>query len=143
MTYRITRMHEICAGHRVLGHENKCAFLHGHAYVFLLTCESTNDQLDKIGRVIDFSVIKTRLCDWLEHNWDHKMLLFEADPLCAVLADHGQAVVKLPTNPTAENLAAMMVEFIAPLQLAGTGVRLVSCTLHETSKCSATYEART
>lgn len=139
MSFRIARTHEICAGHRVLNHEGKCRNLHGHAYVFELTCKAESGGLDSLGRVIDFSVIKERLCNWLEDNWDHKMLLWEADPLCAPLRDLGQAVVTLPCNPTAEHLAALMVEVIGPRQLEGTGVRLVSCTLHETSKCSATY----
>jgi 6-pyruvoyl-tetrahydropterin synthase len=38
-------------------------------------------QAGRVGRVIDFSVIKTLLCDWLEDNWDHRFLLWEQDPM--------------------------------------------------------------
>jgi 6-pyruvoyltetrahydropterin/6-carboxytetrahydropterin synthase len=102
----ITRTHEIACGHRVFGHESKCAHLHGHNYTFELTVEAP--LLDALGRVLDFSAIKTRICDWLERNWDHKLLLLEADPLADMLSAFGEPVVKLPVNPTAENLAALV-----------------------------------
>ena len=136
MTYRITRSHEIHCGHRVYKHESKCAHLHGHSYVFDFTCEGA---LDAVGRVLDFSAVKERLCAWLETNWDHRFLIFDQDPLGMHLLDIDYTVVRVPFNPTAENIAAYMVEMIGPLALAGTGVRLVACTVHETSKCSATY----
>jgi 6-pyruvoyltetrahydropterin/6-carboxytetrahydropterin synthase len=135
---RITRWHEIDAGHRVCGHEGKCAHLHGHRYRVEFTCEAA--QLDALGRVIDFSVIKTRLCQWLEDHFDHRMLLWTHDPMLGPLRDLDHAVIALPCNPTAENLAQYLVETVGPQQLAGTGVRLAACTVHETSKCSATYE---
>jgi 6-pyruvoyltetrahydropterin/6-carboxytetrahydropterin synthase len=142
MNHRITRTHEIAAGHRVCGHEGKCKHLHGHAYRFDLTCEAESAELDELGRVIDFAVIKSRLCEWLEENLDHRMILWVHDPLLPALRDLDPAVVALPLNPTAEHLAQYMVETIAPAELAGTGVRLVSCTVHETSKCSATFGVR-
>ena len=142
MPHRIKRTHEICAGHRVYGHESKCAHLHGHAYVFDLVCEAPGG-LDHLGRVIDFGVIKSRLCSWLEDHWDHRMLLWEQDPACHSLRlIDPEAVVPLPLNPTAENLASMFVMAIAPELLLGTGVVLTECTVHETSKCSATYTRR-
>src|SRR5690606_40371968 len=50
------RYHDISCGHRVVGHEGKCRFLHGHNYRIHFTVAA--DQLDEIGRVVDFSVIK-------------------------------------------------------------------------------------
>jgi 6-pyruvoyltetrahydropterin/6-carboxytetrahydropterin synthase len=137
MAFRVTRTHEIACGHRVYGHETKCKHLHGHNYTFALTCEA--ERLDALGRVIDFGVIKNRLCEWLERHWDHRMLLWECDPLADPLREFDAAVVTLPVNPTAENLAHMMVTIIAPPLLDDTGVRLVACTVHETAKCSASY----
>lgn len=139
MTFRITRRHEIHCGHRVAGHESKCAHLHGHAYVFDLTCEAA--ELDSLGRVIDFAVIKERICGWLEDAWDHRMLLWEQDPLLPGLRALDPSVVAVPFNPTAENIARHMVEVIGPQTLRGTGVRLVCVGVQETSKCSAHYEA--
>lgn len=176
MSYTVIRSHEICAGHRVVGHESKCRHLHGHNYKFhfkvalkhgcgkvVTRGKLIEDGLDSVGRVIDFSVVKTTLCQWLENNWDHKFLHWEKDMLinglqCCIEADtqsergwptfgegdedlkaFNDSLVSLPFNPTAENLAAYMVEVIGPLLLEEHGVQLVECTIEETSKCHVNY----
>lgn len=169
MSYSVIRTHEICAGHRVVGHESKCRHLHGHNYKFHfkvapkpLDSESVKgDPLDQVGRVIDFSVVKSMLCEWLEKNWDHKFLHWERDDLIeglkAVIQQDCQewpqspsidaedrehffsSLVSLPFNPTAENLAAYMVEVIGPELLNPYGVELVECRIEETSKCHVEY----
>ena len=135
----ISRYHDISAGHRVVGHENKCSHLHGHNFRvhFTVTAES----LDDIGRVIDFSIIKAQLCDWLETHWDHRFLMYEADELLIPLQKiASKDIVSCPFNPTAENMAQYLCEVIGPQQLKGTGCQLIKCTIEETRKCSATYE---
>lgn len=81
MTRRVVitaeRIHDISCGHRVHGHESKCALLHGHNYRVTFVCHV--DTLDAVGRVIDFSDIKAKLCFWLEDHWDHKFLAWERD----------------------------------------------------------------
>lgn len=176
MSYTVIRSHEICAGHRVVGHESKCRHLHGHNYKFHFKVApevpysvmdeaefASLKQLDSVGRVIDFSVVKTTLCQWLEDNWDHKFLHWEKDMLinglqCCIETDtqsergwptfgegdedlkvFKDSLVSLPFNPTAENLAAYMVEVIGPLLLDEHGVQLVECTIEETSKCHVNY----
>lgn len=163
MSYEVIRSHEICAGHRVVGHESKCRHLHGHNYVFhfhvapkpLDGVSVKGDPLDQVGRVIDFSVVKSTLCEWLETNWDHKFLHWEEDLLIAGLVyakcglktalseqddlDFMSSLVPLPFNPTAENLAQYMVEVIGPQLLDEHGVKLVKCVIEETSKCHVGY----
>lgn len=139
MGHQVKRYHDICAGHRVHGHEGKCRHLHGHNYRITFTCES--DDLDDIGRVIDFSEMKAKLCMWLEDEWDHKMLIWEHDPLAEVLPNIDPTVVIVPFNPTAENIAQHLVEVVGPTQLAGTGIKLVHCDVEETRKCSASFSA--
>src|ERR1039458_5318299 len=92
-----TRYHDIAAGHRVFQHEGKCSRLHGHGYRIHFTLAGDKD---KIGRVLDFSVIKTTLCMWLETEWDHRTLLFERDPWARMLAKIDPSIVVLPINPT-------------------------------------------
>lgn len=136
-----TRYHDISCGHRVVGHENKCRWLHGHNYRIHFFCEA--DTLDMIGRVIDFGVIKAKLCMWLEDNWDHKMLLWGKDPF--LYEDGGLADLDLleagihvvSFNPTAENMAEYLLTEIGPQQLEFTGVELVKVVVEETRKCSA------
>lgn len=137
MPWQAKRYHDISCGHRVFQHESKCAHLHGHNYRVHFTCEA--EQLDSIGRVIDFSDIKAKLCMWLEDQWDHKTLIWENDPWAKVLPNIDPTIVIVPFNPTAENIAQHLVEVIGPQQLAGTGIKLVHCDVEETRKCSASF----
>ncbi len=134
----VERYHDISMGHRVVGHENKCRHLHGHNYRIHFVCTAT--ELDPLGRVIDFGVVKQLLCDWLEQHWDHRMMLWEQDPLLPSLENIvPEDLVLVPFNPTAELMAQYLVEVVGPQQLEGTGVQLVSVRIDETRKCSATY----
>lgn len=134
------RYHDISCGHRVFGHESKCKYLHGHNYRIHFYCQG---ELDSLGRVIDFGVIKSILCQWLEDNYDHKFLVWENDPLARYKEDDFEAsFVVVPYNPTAENIAKHLVEVVAPELLSGTGVTLVKCIVEETRKCSASYEIK-
>jgi 6-pyruvoyltetrahydropterin/6-carboxytetrahydropterin synthase len=133
------RYHDICCGHRVAGHENKCAHLHGHNYRFYFHIRSSGG-LDALGRVLDFSVIKEKLCQWLEENYDHKFLMWEHDPLLSGLkALVPDDIVETTFNPTAENIAKYLCEVVAVDQLAGTGCILSKVVVEETRKCSASY----
>jgi 6-pyruvoyltetrahydropterin/6-carboxytetrahydropterin synthase len=135
------RYHDFCAGHRVYGHESKCAHLHGHNY--RVHFEVAPDKgLDTIGRVLDFSVIKSILCEWLETNWDHKFLLWKEDPMGTTLkfADP-DGVVIVPFNPTAENMAKYLVDNVSPALMKAHDIpcTLIRCTIEETRKCSVSY----
>jgi 6-pyruvoyltetrahydropterin/6-carboxytetrahydropterin synthase len=136
MTWQAERYHDISIGHRVHNHESKCANLHGHNYRVHFHCQG---ELDEVGRVIDFSDIKSRLCMWLEDNWDHKMLIWSGDPMLHTLQQLDPTVVEVPFNPTAENVAEHLVKVVGPQQLFGTGIKLVLCRVEETRKCSASY----
>lgn len=138
------RYHDISCGHRVAGHESKCSNLHGHNYRITFTLDAP---LDGIGRVLDFSVIKERLCAWLEANWDHRFLAWEEDALMreAVSSLRGEAmqcfgmsVVWVPFNPTAENMAEFLITEVCPNQLRDTEARVIMVRVEETRKCSAT-----
>lgn len=147
--HEVHRYHDICAGHRVTGHESKCQHLHGHNYRIHFTCRAEN--LDDIGRVIDFSVVKEKLCMWVEEYWDHKFLAWENDPimqnLVVEMSDNDSlnndillnSIVTVPFNPTAENMAQHLVDVVGPQQLKGTGVKLVHVKIEETAKCHASY----
>jgi 6-pyruvoyltetrahydropterin/6-carboxytetrahydropterin synthase len=139
MTAMITasRYHDFSCGHRVHGHESKCAHLHGHNYRVDFTVAPVAD-LDTVGRVLDFSDIKTRLCQWLEDNWDHRFLIFSQDPLAEdlrLLDPEGVVIVSF--NPTAENMARWLLHVVGPQQLQGSSCMLVQVTVEETRKCLA------
>lgn len=135
------RFHDISCGHRVYGHESKCAHLHGHNYRFHFhVTQEGGNSTDDLGRVMDFSVIKSRLCMWLEDEWDHKFLVWVEDPALSTLHQlDPEGVVATPFNPTAEAMAEYLVEVIGPRQLLGTGCALVAVKVEETYKCHALY----
>lgn len=148
MSHIAERYHDISCGHRVVGHENKCRHLHGHNYRIHFRCEA--EGLDTVGRVIDFGVIKEKLCAWLEETWDHKFLVWYKDPVMQfqfmveneeyeIMRDFSDSLVWTLFNPTAENMAQYLVKVVGPQQLEGTGVRLVSVKVEETRKCSASF----
>ena len=129
---------QFCAGHRVLGHEGKCAHLHGHNYVAFFHAEG--DGLDRVGRVIGFGLLKEKLGGWVDEHWDHGFIFYEEDGEVAEifrkqLPNHKRFA--LPCNPTAENMARYLLEVVGPRQLQGTGVRLVKVVLWETENCFA------
>ena len=142
MTRRITasRYHDFSSGHRVYQHESKCAHLHGHNYRIHFHCESPS--LDSVGRVIDFSDIKTYLCEWLEENWDHKFLIFKDDPWADVLKNDidPDGTVVVDFNPTAENMGQYLLDVVGPSQLKDSSVHLYKVDIEETRKCSASVE---
>jgi len=155
MKHQVKRYHDISCGHRVVGHESCCSRLHGHNYRVHFTCESeysdnVKNGLDHVGRVIDFGEVKSKLCMWLENNWDHKFIAWNNDALSKKLAQvefnhsdidtsDNNSFVFVPFNPTAENMAQYLVDVIGPQQLNGTGITLTSVTIEETRKCSVSY----
>lgn len=129
-----TRYHDFSAGHRVAGHEGKCRFFHGHNYRVHFTISGG---LDNLGRVIDFGVIKSLLCEWLEDNWDHRFLMWKKDPHLPLLPHiFTESLVIVPFNPTAENMAKYLLERIGP-DLLPEHVTLIKVRIDETRKCSA------
>lgn len=133
----ITRRFQYAIGHRVHGHESKCRNMHGHNYVFHFT--ATAEHLDTLGRIIDFSILKTRLGEWLEGRWDHGFLVYEKDDeACAALRSiTGQKKHVVPFNPTAENMASYLLREICPSLLADTGVTVIEVRIEETENCTA------
>jgi len=135
LTITATRYHDISCGHRVLGHKTKCGHAHGHNYRIHFTVVAP--ELDELGMVLDFGVIKSKLCEWLEVNWDHKFLLFKRDPWVETfLKIDPEGTVVVPFNPTAENMAKYLLEEVGPSVLEGC--ELIEVIVEETRKCSAT-----
>ena len=77
MQSAVRKIH-FCYGHRVMNHESKCGTLHGHNGILWIYVTPIDD-LDSLGRVIDFSVVKSVIGDWILENWDHTMIIFKED----------------------------------------------------------------
>lgn len=138
MKVTITRKLEFDAAHRVMNHESKCSTMHGHRYTVEITAEA--EQLDDIGRIIDFSVLKAKLGTWLDEHWDHNVILFEKDTETVKAMrwiPRKKEPFVAPWNPTAENMAHYLVNKICPELLHGTGVTATKVRLYETVNCWA------
>ena len=88
------------SAHRIIGHKGKCRMLHGHRYTLEATFES--NQLNELGMVIDFGIIKQKLNNWLNSNWDHNTILNIKDQKLGNLISNitGQKIFYLNENPT-------------------------------------------
>ena len=136
----LVRQLRFCAGHRLLGHEGKCAFFHGHNYRVDIEVEGVGDAgLDSVGRIVDFSLVKRRMLGWLDEHWDHAFLIWEADAnaLAAIRAVEPTRYFLMPSNPSAENMARYLLEVVAPEVLGDLGVVARRVTVWETEESCA------
>lgn len=149
---RITRKLEFDAGHRVLNHEGKCRHLHGHRYVAEITVSAAS--LDTLGRVIDFSALKTLVGGWIDQELDHNMILHPEDPLINSQTKEsafdslaigktliGRCPFIMPAgyeNPTAENISAV-IGMKSQVILTGSGLTVQRVRLYETPNCWADW----
>jgi 6-pyruvoyltetrahydropterin/6-carboxytetrahydropterin synthase len=118
-------------------HESKCLNLHGHRYVVEITCDA--NELDELGRVVDFSAIKLLVGGWIDAHWDHGTIANEKDTaLIDVCNANGWVLYTMDGNPTAENLAAELWH-IATRLLMPVNVVLSKVRVYETPNCWAEY----
>ena len=130
--YRVSKSVSFCYGHRLLNYDGKCAHLHGHNAQAVITLES--ETLDELGMVEDFSHLKRLVWEWLDAEIDHTLLLHRDDPVLPVLQQAGERVRVTDFNPTAENIARMIYDYVA-----GQGYPVVDVTLWETGTSQASY----
>ena len=127
-----TRRIEFDAAHRIIGHKNKCKYLHGHRYILEITASSL--ELDELGMVADFGDLKSIITEWIDRNFDHNLILCKKDKsLGDFISCHtGQAVYYLESNPTAENIALHLKTDIIPLLFDVKSFNIVKVKLFET-----------
>lgn len=88
--YYVRKRMEVSAAHRLdLSYESKCSQLHGHNWIIIVECRAR--ELNADGMVADFTLLKNKIMNMLDHR---------------VIND------VLPFNPTAENIARWVVDTI-------------------------------
>ena len=122
-----------------MNHEGKCKNLHGHQYEIEI---HVRGELDKLGRVVDFGVIKEKVGKWIDLYLDHGFLYCAADSevTLALAKVQGQKKFAMKDNPTAENIATMILLKARSL-LKAHRIDVFKVVCHETPNCRAEVEA--
>lgn len=105
-SYQIRVELDFSAGHRLLEHDGKCLYPHGHNYRVEIWLASQS--LTRMGFVMDFTELKQRVNSWIEDNWDHAFLLNSNDQelLGALKGVQGSRLYIFDDmNPSAEVMA--------------------------------------
>jgi len=108
------------AAHRLREYHGDCENLHGHNWKLEVVLAAEN--LDKLGMVCDFRVIKRHLASVVK-QLDHKYL--------NELEEFGER------NPTTENVAAFVCREL--VKLLPEPVRVARVTAWESDGCGATF----
>lgn len=94
-----------------------------------------------MGMVVDFSLLKREMKNWIDKNWDHNTLIFEKDKTLMAIKDSlGQP--KPPYvcsfNTTAENMALHLLNEVCPKLFESHGIEIHKVELAETSNNKVT-----
>jgi len=130
--YRISKSISFCYGHRLLNYDGKCKHLHGHNARAVILLEQ--EELDERGMLVDFKDIKDVVKKWIDAELDHNMLLCKNDPILPVLREAGERFFVMDDNPTAENIAKLIYEFVAAADYP-----VIDVSIWETDTCYASY----
>jgi 6-pyruvoyltetrahydropterin/6-carboxytetrahydropterin synthase len=130
--FQVTKVLEFSYGHRLLNHDGKCRYLHGHNG--MVEVDLGADALDRMGMVIDFSRVSEIVKAWIDANLDHRMLLREDDPMTRPLQQAGEPVYTMDENPTAENIAKLIWT-----AARDAGLQVSEVRVWETSTSRAAY----
>ena len=132
---RCARRFEFDAGHRVVGHLNKCQYIHGHRYVLEVIAES--ERLNELGMVVDFGLLKNIIKKWIDENFDHTLILKDSDKDLGdkISSWTGQKIYYLKQNPTAENIALHLKHDVMPQLFTDGLFKIVKLKLFETPNC--------
>ncbi len=132
--YSVTKRIDFCYGHRLLEYDGVCKHPHGHNAVAEI--EVKTGVLDNRNMVCDFSDIKRIVKGWIDREIDHKMILRRDDPLVAPLAELGEPIFLVDSNPTVEHIARIIFDYASSQQLP-----VVRVTVWETPTSFAEYRA--
>ena len=111
---------DFSAAHKLRGYEGACERLHGHNWRVQVVVKS--QKLDRLGMVMDFKEVKSRLAqilDEFDHNYLNELDAFKEQ------------------NPTTENIAREVFDRLAAL--LDKGVQVGRVTVWESDKCGASY----
>ena len=110
------------AAHLIRGYAGKCARLHGHNWE--VTAIVRGAELDELGMLIDFKILKSELKKVLD-EFDHRFL--------------NELEQFITENPTAENLARKVFERLSTAEVFTGTTKLHGIKVCESPNSSVTY----
>lgn len=114
MAYQIEVKVRFRAGHRLLHpYVGKCNNPHGEGYT--LICILEKNELDDKGLVLDFGEVKKSIQALVDNKFDHAYMYNKKDDLGKIFKSKGFKVFEMEGNPTAENMAKMIFEYIVKI----------------------------
>lgn len=117
--YTVKVQKQFSSAHNLRGYKGKCEEVHGHNWRVEVTAVS--QELDGIGMVLDFKVLKNVLIEILD-DLDHKHL--------------NELEYFKDINPTSENLARYVYDRMTEKMKSA---KIAEVTVWETDTASATY----
>lgn len=121
--YELTVRSDFEAAHQIDGYNGKCQRLHGHNWSVEAVVRGR--QLDHLGMLIDFKVLKGALknvLDEFDHQYLNELGAFET------------------LNPTAENLARLIFERLSAADvIKKSSARVVAIKIFETPHSCVIY----
>ena len=134
--------HNLPCSHRQPKHGGHCAYIHG--YNRDVTLHFTCEELDENHFVMDFGGLK-ELRSWLEHMFDHTMLINEDDPERELFEEmHRRGIVDLRVLPNVslEASSKYVFDYADRFVREQTGGRCRVCRVEtrENMNNSAIYE---
>ncbi len=120
-TYSLNVISDFASAHTLRDYPGACSRMHGHNWKVEAEVEAS--QLDEVGMVVDFKVIRQavkKLTDRLDHYY-----LNEIPPFDEI-------------NPTAENIAAYLYQGLSEALNDGR-IRVRAITLWETERACVRY----
>lgn len=134
--------HNLPCAHRQHRHPGNCALVHGYSRSIEFVFEAQTQ--DACGFVVDFGELKW-LKDWLEHMFDHTLLLNADDPLLPTFREiergGGAAIRIMPYGVGMEGTAQHVCEVVTRELTERTKGRawVYSVEARENDKNSAIY----
>ncbi len=117
--YKAKVITDFSGAHNLRGYKGKCEDLHGHNWKVEVTAKA--EELDKLGMVIDFTILKKyvkEIMNELDHKYLNDIEYFKT------------------TNPTSENIAKYIYDYIENIEPT---LNLDHVSVWETDSAVATY----
>lgn len=137
MTAAILVRHNMEVAHRLLLLPGKCQNIHGHSMGVELELYGELDDRGLLGG-LDFGEVKRAFRAHLDAEYDHRLLLNEADPLVSANLPGASGC---PADPTIENIADWIAQW-AGEQFEELEGGLVTVAETRTNGARATWSAQ-